>query len=540
MKLFKEIVKDVLYASRITSVGNKKLILTTVVILSQLTAFSDVALIVIFAAIISGEYEGDGLFAPVIEIFLDNLFLLPFLVVARFLFTYIQTMTMKKLEMRVTRNIKVHLLREVFEKRNYSVADAYFYINQLAGHVSFFYTNLVGFANSILQTIAYVAYLTFADFNAFIAFGAGIIVLSYPVKLLIGRARKYMHEIYLYSKYSAEEIQRIVENMFLIKLLKKEEKEIENFRNTLEELNDSDYRNIKWTSLNGYLPSFATMFILSIIVSISNLAESLTLDFIGVTLKLFQVLGTVTNSVNKIVNSHVHLSKLTELLKNRNEINKENFIMNISEAEFAIECQDISFKYFNSEVYIFDNLTLNIAKNKHTILTGANGSGKSTLLGLLSGVYYSESGKVIVNSEKFGYIGATPLIFSASLRENLMYGNDEEVTDEMMLNELRNFDTFKEQSGYDLDRVIDNKSLSSGQMQKIAFIRALISNVDILLLDESTANLDDSSRDLIFDILEKKQITIINSTHDADQFKNVDHHINIDIIEEDRILENKF
>ena len=77
-------------------------------------------------------------------------------------------------------------------------------------------------------------------------------------------------------------------------------------------------------------------------------------------------------------------------------------------------------------------------------------------------------------------------------------------------------------------------------MQKIAFIRALISNVDILLLDESTANLDDSSRDLIFDILEKKQITIINSTHDADQFKNVDHHINIDIIEEDRILENKF
>ena len=54
------------------------------------------------------------------------------------------------------------------------------------------------------------------------------------------------------------------------------------------------------------------MFILSIIVGINNLAKSLTLDFIGVTLKLFQVLGTVTNSINKIVNSHVHLSKLTE------------------------------------------------------------------------------------------------------------------------------------------------------------------------------------------------------------------------------------
>ena len=116
MKLFKEILEDVLYASKITSVGNKKLILFTVVFLSQLTAFSDVALIVIFAAIITDEYEKDGLISPIVEIFLDNLYLLPCLVIARFVFTYTQSMTMKKLEMRVTRNIKVHLLREVFEK----------------------------------------------------------------------------------------------------------------------------------------------------------------------------------------------------------------------------------------------------------------------------------------------------------------------------------------------------------------------------------------------------------------------------------------
>ena len=156
MKLFKEILEDVLYASKITSVGNKKLILFTVVFLSQLTAFSDVALIVIFAAIITDEFEEEGLIGPIVEIFLENIYLVPFLVIARFAFTYTQSMTMKKLEMRVTRNIKVHLLREVFEKRNYSVADAYFY-GQLAGHVSLF-----GFA-SVFQTIAYIAYLTIAD-----------------------------------------------------------------------------------------------------------------------------------------------------------------------------------------------------------------------------------------------------------------------------------------------------------------------------------------------------------------------------------------
>jgi len=74
---------------------------------------------------------------------------------------------------------------------------------------------------------------------------------------------------------------------------------------------------------------------------------------------------------------------------------------------------------------------------------------------------------------------------------------------------------------------IDNKSLSSGQMQKIAFIRALLAEVDILLLDEATSNLDDNSKDKIFDILNEKNITIINSTHDPDEFKNI--NINLDI-----------
>ena len=282
------------------------------------------------------------------------------------------------------------------------------------------------------------------------------------------------------------------------------------------------------------------MFILSIIVGISDLAKSLTLDFIGVTLKLFQVLGTVTNSINKIVNSHVHLSKLTELLKNRNDINRQNFKMVQTNDDTAVSFEGVNFRYFNSDVYIFKNLNLVFKKNKHTVLTGANGSGKSTLLGLLAGVFYSESGQVIANCNQFGYIGATPLIFSASLRDNILYGNNKKVSDDILINELKLFDTFKEESGYDLDRIVDNKSLSSGQMQKIAFIRALISDVEILLLDESTANLDDKSRDLIFNILQNKEITIINSTHDSYQFKKIDHHINIDIVGEERIIQEKF
>ena len=70
-------------------------------------------------------------------------------------------------------------------------------------------------------------------------------------------------------------------------------------------------------------------------------------------------------------------------------------------------------------------------------------------------------------------------------------------------------------------------------MQKISFIRALLADTEILLLDESTANLDTKSRNLIFDILQKQKITIINSTHDPNNFKNVDNHLKI-VIDNDK------
>ena len=47
-----------------------------------------------------------------------------------------------------------------------------------------------------------------------------------------------------------------------------------------------------------------------------------------------------------------------------------------------------------------------------------------SLLGLIAGVFYSQEGKVTTHNKRFGYIGATPLIFSGTLKENLIYGND--------------------------------------------------------------------------------------------------------------------
>ena len=96
---------------------------------------------------------------------------------------------------------------------------------------------------------------------------------------------------------------------------------------------------------------------------------------------------------------------------------------------------------------------------------------------------------------------------------------------------------FNEESSYDLNKLTNNKSLSSGQTQKIAFARALLMRPDLLLLDESTANLDEFSSNKVFEIIQQDNITIINSTHDHEKFKKIDTHINIKVENESRYIE---
>ena len=533
---FKESFNNILFVSRLTKTGNKKLIIVFSVILSNLSALMDILLILAFTAIITDKANDSSFSEYFINIFVTYKWLLPVVVLARYACIYFQSIVEKNLVLNVQKNLKVHVLYEVFDKRNYSVADAYFYINDITGHISFFYTALIGLFNSFIQILGFSLYLIFSDTRTILTFGVGAAILYYPSKLIISQSRKYMDKAYNVQKKSNYEIQKIVDNMFLIKLLRKDKDEIRNFKNVVEELNSMLLKNHKYGAVNSFLPSFITMFVFSILIGISNIARTITLDFIGVTLRLFQSLGLFSTNVNRLVNSQVHIKYFYEMEMNKNFINKKNHQQIDEKNNISVDISNLSFEYFNNEKKIFENLNLQIPKNKHVILTGPNGSGKSTLLGLISGVLYSQNGSVTLNSKKIGYIGANPLIFTESLRYNLLYGNENKVSDEDLLSSLKKFDFFQEEERYNLDLIVDNKSLSSGQMQKLAFIRALSSGIDTLLLDESTANLDEKTKEKIFNILSERDLTIINSTHDPDSFENVDYHFDIGFEDENRIV----
>ena len=537
MSQIRKIIQDVLNVSKVTNVSKKKILIISVAIMAQLTAITDIAIIAIFASIIADQFTGIEFINRIIIFILDYKILILFLVLIRFIFLYFQQTLVKNLEFNVNKNLKIYLLQEIFDKRNYSVADAFFYINTLSGHISYFYSSFTVLITNLLQVIIYTIYLLLVDVSSIGTFGIGVLILLYPIKKLVSAARDYMDKSYYRNQDSNREIQRVVENMFLIKILKQEEYEMGRFSKSVEDMFSNLLNNFKIGLVNGFLPTFLTFTTLAVLLGFSSLAAKITLDFIGVTLRLFQALGQITNSINQIINSHVHIEKFDQMEQNKFLSNRNSYTVDDTKESNEIVFESTSFSYFNSDEEIFKNVSFSINKNSHVVVTGPNGSGKSTLLGLIAGVLYATEGNIRTFSDKFGYIGATPLIFEATIYENITYGNKTKPDNEEILNFMKKFDLFKEDSNYDLNKMISNKTLSSGQMQKIAFIRALLSDIEILLLDEATANLDKNSKKFIFELLKERGITIINSTHDPNSFGKVDMNLKIKIEDEARVVE---
>ena len=146
-----------------------------------------------------------------------------------------------------------------------------------------------------------------------------------------------------------------------------------------------------------------------------------------------------------------------------------------------------------------------------------------------------QKGKISTFSNKYAYVGVTPLIIDGTLRENILYGNGKIIEDKILIDYLEKFKVFNEDINDNLNKKISNKTLSSGQLQKVAFIRSLLSEAEILLLDESTSNLDEASRKLIFDLLNNSPYTIINCTHNHQDFE-YDDHLKVLIENEKRLI----
>lgn len=180
--------------------------------------------------------------------------------------------------------------------------------------------------------------------------------------------------------------------------------------------------------------------------------------------------------------------------------------------EGNIQFEQVSFCYKGTEKNVLDNFNLEIKKGEMVAFVGETGSGKSTIVNLICRFYEPTTGRILIDGKDYkersfswlhknlGYVLQNPHLFSGTIMENIRYGKldatDEEVYQASKLVNAHEF-IEKLDKGYQTDVGEGGNKLSIGQKQLISFARAILTNPQILVLDEATSSIDTENERII-------------------------------------------
>lgn len=206
-----------------------------------------------------------------------------------------------------------------------------------------------------------------------------------------------------------------------------------------------------------------------------------------------------------------------------------------------IEFKNVHFRYPDGQE-VLHNINFKLAAGKTYALVGPTGGGKTTTAFLMARLYDPTKGTVLLNgkdirsykederAQKIGFILQEPFLFSGTMRENILYGNGiyknytneqlEKIIKESGLETLLvRFD-----KGLETKIALSGGTLSLGQKQLIAFIRAVLRDPELLIMDEATANIDTVTEQLLEDILKKlpQKTTKVIIAHRLNTIANAD------------------
>lgn len=216
----------------------------------------------------------------------------------------------------------------------------------------------------------------------------------------------------------------------------------------------------------------------------------------------------------------------------------------------AIQAEGLSFSYNRDKV--LSETDLYLPKGAFAVITGPSGIGKSTILKLLLGICKPDRGELFLQLDSgrqaigrstgglFAYVPQGNLLFSGTIRENLLLANPESSEDEIVRAVcLSGMEEYVAQLPLGLETPLleNGAGLSEGQAQRLAIARAILSKAPILLLDEATSALDeDTEREVLLRLRSLKNCTCIAVTHRPAALQLADWQLEI---ENQKILSHK-
>ncbi len=371
---------------------------------------------------------------------------------------------------------------------------------------------------------------------------------------------------------------RIVRNWLLIKILRIQDKEYENYLNSTFHYYKNSVLAFFYANLGGALmPALGIIVIAVIILTNQHIFHTPPLNLISFLYLFVRFQTIVANGFNLIGSLFIYRVHLRETFKLISTLSQEelhaafspdddfklfntkiNYPRRSRSNEMVpaysnheerkppdIYVSDVAFSWPGMDNHVFKSLSLKIPGGSQMGIVGPNGCGKSTLLAIILGALNPTSGKVLINeansrkfmnhnSQSIGFVGAEPYLIHGTILENLTYGISRKYLDDEIWQVLRivRLDEFVKELPDDLGHIIqeNGEGLSSGQKQRITIARAFLRKPSLLILDEPTANLDDVSESCICNALYdlKGKCTVIIVSHKPGILKKADQTFNLE------------
>ena len=412
-------------------------------------------------------------------------------------------------------------------------------VNQIR---TFFVSTFVQILIIVLKIIFSYIVLFYVDvrFGLFMLalFPIMFIVLKIYNKLSIDSIKGYRRKF----SQSNGIINENYQNLEIIKAFNKEKESIEDWNNHNEE------RYKYWKKLNLVdsllLHNITGVFRIVIFIGIVyyysyshfNNVYGITLGmvylFINYTTDIIYRIADFTMGISNYIRAQGAAINIQEILKleveedNHNDITEDDFRGNI-------KFEDVYFSY-KDDFYVLRDLNLEIKENQTVAFVGHTGSGKSTIMNLIVKFYSATKGNVLINGrnindyskeylrEKTAIVLQDSFLFEGTLLENITTSNDEKIAREALSRVGGDF--ILENRSLDSKVEVGGNNFSTGEKQLICLARALAKDPKILILDESTANIDSETEQNVSRAIEelKQGRTTLIIAHRLSTIKNAD------------------
>ena len=512
----------------------------------HLTQFIIIFLFIIISALATSAVA--WLLDPAIKkIFIEKnrtlLVIIPALIILAFVIksisTYIIRIKTIKISFNIIKNIQILMADKILK------SDTSFIISKHSGK---FISNFTNDTQILLNVINGIAITSVKEFVTLIAL-LGLMfyqnwqlsilaIIMIPVAAFFSkkfgkRMKKFVNQSLQASEVFTKFLSEILKSTTVIKIFQKEDKELDNFKNVIEDRVEK-MTQVERTRL-GATPIMETITGIAIAIVVfaggylsikDEIEVGSFFSFLTALMLAYQPVRALA-SVNIGINEGLIAAKrIYELLDNQNNIANDPKKNNLVIKNKNIAFENVSFIYPDG-TQALRNITFSIKGGSTIALVGKSGSGKSSFINLIPRFYNVSEGKISIDEQNINEVNLSSLrkeialvsqetvLFDDTVEANIRYGRLDASKEEVLAaSKNAAADEFIKElpNGYSTIIGENGVKLSGGQKQRISIARAMLKNSSIILLDEATSALDSESETKIkyaVDNLIKNRTTII-------------------------------